>query len=570
MKFRSIIPLLCLAAFMTLLCACHNPSDPSEETTLNETETTNETVFPEDSVRLSENGKCRFEILMPEQADQAQKDAALKVRDTLVTVTGDNNIGIGGDALGFDQEYDPESYQILIGDTACPQTADLKQQLAWNAYGIAWIDHKIVLSSHSLSGLNRAVTDFNSMLTAAARAGDGKNLTLSFPSRSIIHTVPGMRYDIPDYIGGQLLGAFDCSDSEASFIVEYTSGQEFDAYISRLLQNGFTETNRNQIAHNTHITLQKGSDCTVYAYFFPSARRATVLVGKNIVASMDMTAETVCTPLLTQLRCGAVTGAMGMGYLFRLPDSSFLMIDGGLDSDREAEELLELLQAQNCRSDGKLVIRAWIITHSHNDHYNVLRTFAARYASQMELEHLIFNPMSEEYQKYCDTPNAWDARNALSAFSGCTYVKAHTGQVFRLPGCEMEILYTAEDVFTNPFHVDAMNDTSIVCRLTIAGQTTLITGDIGAIPAELLCKTYGDYLKSDIVQIAHHGYYGASEAFYELVRPEVALWPISAGKVESWGSKIAINRYWLAMDSLKETIVGGNGTCTLTLPYIPE
>ena len=41
---------------------------------------------------------------------------------------------------------------------------------------------------------------------------------------------------------------------------------------------------------------------------------------------------------------------------------------------------------------------------------------------------------------------------------------------------------------------------------------------------------YGSELKSDILQVAHHGWNGGSVEIYNAVLPEIALWPVEQSR----------------------------------------
>lgn len=42
-----------------------------------------------------------------------------------------------------------------------------------------------------------------------------------------------------------------------------------------------------------------------------------------------------------------------------------------------------------------------------------------------------------------------------------------------------------------------------------------------------MCATFGDYLQSDMVQVAHHGAVGCESDFYDAVAPTVLWWPVA-------------------------------------------
>ena len=61
----------------------------------------------------------------------------------------------------------------------------------------------------------------------------------------------------------------------------------------------------------------------------------------------------------------------GMAYIIQLADGSFIIYDGGYsDTPRELCLTLEKL-----KGDGDIHIRAWLITHSHDDHYSCFEAF---------------------------------------------------------------------------------------------------------------------------------------------------------------------------------------------------
>jgi hypothetical protein len=70
-----------------------------------------------------------------------------------------------------------------------------------------------------------------------------------------------------------------------------------------------------------------------------------------------------------------------------------------------------------------------------------------------------------------------------------------------------------------------MNHTSGMWRFTINGQTVMITGDAEKPLNQQAAAVFGDYLKSDILQVVHHGSNGGSEEFYNAVDPSICFWP---------------------------------------------
>ena len=106
------------------------------------------------------------------------------------------------------------------------------------------------------------------------------------------------------------------------------------------------------------------------------------------------------------------------------------------------------------------------------------------------------------------------------------YGNLHTGLGFTVAGIRVDVLYTQEDLL--PTLTDDLNETSTVIRVTAGGQRILFLADMGKLTADrMLADLPASELKSDIVQVAHHGYEGASLKFYQTVNPETLLWPMN-------------------------------------------
>ena len=99
----------------------------------------------------------------------------------------------------------------------------------------------------------------------------------------------------------------------------------------------------------------------------------------------------------------------------------------------------------------------------------------------------------------------------------------HTGETIHEAGCDIEVIYTYEDYLHHyKTEVDEhtfafINFGSSVCKLNFYGEaqdrSLLIIGDCEWTAIDQLVATYGDYLKTDIMQVTHHGYSGGSNAF---------------------------------------------------------
>jgi beta-lactamase superfamily II metal-dependent hydrolase len=144
-----------------------------------------------------------------------------------------------------------------------------------------------------------------------------------------------------------------------------------------------------------------------------------------------------------------------------------------------------------------------------------------------------------------------------------TIMRLHTGQHFYVRNLEFEVLATHEDIY--PQGLAYFNDSSTVLMMTVDSCKILFLGDASIIESELLCNRYGDYLKADIVQVAHHGFNGATVSVYEHAAGRVALFPTSQEKYEENQGREPNKK---AVELSKEIYVAGNGTAAFRLPYV--
>ena len=77
---------------------------------------------------------------------------------------------------------------------------------------------------------------------------------------------------------------------------------------------------------------------------------------------------------------------------------------------------------------------------------------------------------------------------------------------------------------------------------------------------------YGSYLKSDIVQMSHHGGDGATPEFYTLISPHTALWPAEETKYRQNLNR-ECNKTLLKI--VQDMYVARYDVITLPLPYTP-
>ena len=182
--------------------------------------------------------------------------------------------------------------------------------------------------------------------------------------------------------------------SDDSIVYYYTGvkSSDYTTYISTLTGAGYTQVQTYSADSCNYALLDNGTN-TVFVSFLRSVSgsnmgRLRVFVQKSGTAyhtAKDATADGKYTPALWQLDVDNTGGDNGgMSYVVRLSDGTFIVIDGGYNTDAEAKNLYSILKANNPLK-GEPVISAWFITHMHIDHYGALFNFARLYADSVKV-----------------------------------------------------------------------------------------------------------------------------------------------------------------------------------------
>ena len=236
-------------------------------------------------------------------------------------------------------------------------------------------------------------------------------------------------------------------------------------------------------------------------------------------------------------------------YVIKTAHGKLIVIDGGIDGEGKdrAPYMPAALRAIAGVADGEYFeVEAWFLSHAHKDHIYELSKMMAEYTadSNYKINNIYFDfPEfgSAEYSgqnadmeasKIKENMNKYGEVIGATVKEGSTYYDDLNGAVinseavakglsFEIDGVKIDVLQTWDpaDGTSN------VNDTSIVLRFHIEEQTVLFLNDLGSIGGRRLLATYGDQLKSDIVQMAHHGQAGVNKDVYMAIDADVHLWP---------------------------------------------
>lgn len=261
----------------------------------------------------------------------------------------------------------------------------------------------------------------------------------------------------------------------------------------------------------------------------------------------------------------------GMSYVFQLESGHFFLIDGGFFTPGEADRLYRFLR--EC-SKGKPVIDGWFFSHAHQDHVGVFLDMMEEHGKDLVIRKLIYNfqpldlPVTSDGWKEVKSDLATVKRFYEVIEEYCQGIEVsipHTGDHWLQDELSIEVLYTHEDLDVP----STFNDHSTVLRIETAGWSMLFLGDIFQHGSRILLANSPEKLKCDIVQVAHHGFAGATKELYQATEARIALWPSTQEEIKANLYREA-NDYLLNHSGISQHLIGGDGTLELSFPPCPE
>lgn len=271
-----------------------------------------------------------------------------------------------------------------------------------------------------------------------------------------------------------------------------------------------------------------------------------------------------CTPLITQVRPAYFSVDCGMAYVIRVRDGRFILIDSCAGEYEEADHLWDILVSQ-CETGQTPVIAAWFITHPHRDHFGGFVEFMKKYRDRVRLDSIVYSWASEDICPLpvgSDSPAEFD-RMVEALRETVRVIEPYTGQKFVYGDTVFDVLFTWQDLV--PEKIPNVNDTSLVMRMEMNGRRVLWLADLGWQAVKYLCENYEkEEFQCEIMQVAHHGYNGASDEFCRMADPSVLLWPCP----DFWFPVIRLwemNQYLITSEKIDTTIVSGQGEVVIDM-----
>ena len=515
--------------------------------------------------------------------------AAENVTKELASITGTRS---GKDFQMYSDATDASAPEFSVGNTNRTACQTLLADLSGNEYGFLCTKDGCALASWSDAALITAYTMlFLPLLSEATVTADDGSKYVAFPEGFKVTGVHNANwiteFPKPEGEGIRLYNTMDDGEDCLQYLYagDGIGAEAFDAYCAKLKAAGYVTISENAIEGSKFATLVNNAEgimlyvaldmFTHKDEYDPNYKQIhydyDLLHSKVIrVVSCSTTSKTVSVPTNAILKkpaswakqtdsaitaVGLAPTTIGMSYVVTLEDGSFILFDGGTGGQNVGDPvnyLYDLLKAlykdifdKDPSSTDPIHLAAWVITHSHGDHYGNACTFMNRYGNQVKLDYIVGNwPASNDAYIVNSGDNGYmgvEGRIAsLIQSTGATYLKVHTGQKYYFANVEIEVLMTYED--HNPFRIDNSNDANNVLRFSMYSSanptsdptTVLWLGDSNRQQSRWMCAMYGSYLKSDMVQLGHHGNVGCDIELYDSAKPETIWMPNSLSSYKSY------------------------------------
>lgn len=360
---------------------------------------------------------------------------------------------------------------------------------------------------------------------------------------------------------------YPAGDGAYTYIYNSASISHYNEMCAKLVNENYAQYTKNEFNgkayNNSSVTVKNyfatfvSTKAQIDIGFHESASRMYVTVTPRSASLLpereapDYTAPEGNYPVIwTQFGVEDFGGEeSSLGYIIRIADGSFIIIDGGENIFEPAlaveGRIYEILKKQAPDPDN-IVISAWIITHAHGDHCGALFQFTDTYSNDptITIKQLVYN--LPDNSKVVDD-NVNHAQNVLRGAcltkNNTELLKPHTGNVLYYPGVKINILYTQEDHLADNTNgiIGNYNAASLVMQFVMEDGTTLLIGSDHPVNGSYqgynwcggaLYNWYGTFIESYVVSTFHHGFGGGADAtIYNAIKAKLVLWDVDIFRI---------------------------------------
>lgn len=202
------------------------------------------------------------------------------------------------------------------------------------------------------------------------------------------------------------------------------------------------------------------------------------------------------------------------------PDNTTMLIDTG--TEKTSEEVVNYIKTTLSKEkiNG---IDYLLLTHQDADHIGgaveILNNFSVSFVMRPKIYSNIEVDLGLNLHNYKISDSlTFNEVISTAINNNCKFIFNEKDLCFMFGECSVEFLSPSQDTYTDS------NNYSAVVMITYQNKKFLFMGDAEGRIEEELIKNYGEYLKADVLKIAHHGSEtSSSKEFIQVVNPSYSI-----------------------------------------------
>ena len=517
------------------------------------------------AIQIFANGAYTAKLIRGESAKDFEKELYTEIKDLFKKLTGVNPEATTDYVAAGAEKYNGPA--ILIGETNYSESKTAYNKLGNDQATATISGNKYVIAVSSKESADKLLASFKTILNKK-----GTKTSVSIDSAWKISLKDGTSssggetFDSTGLVNSATLPSlgtsYNSGQGSKTYIKTNANKATFDSICKSLETNKFKKYTTNTIGTNCYATYVTQTQI-VHVMFFPNLNQVRTAVDKRgtgssgfVLPGLSGENKYTKTTESKMIVCdiGNADWPGGMCIIFKLADGRFFIVDagiGGIMSDgrsfigSSSSWIYETL-AKHASDPKNIKVAAWLITHVHSDHAGGLYDMAlGYYGKKGGSKHTVMPKEIKQYIKidkiiYNSPDNLPDCNREswmgkiISAFNVKNVVKAHAGQVFYFADLKFTVYGSLDIMIEDEKKCGDTNEFSLSIRVEFNGKSILLLGDSDKIPNAKLATIYKQTLKSDILQLAHHGYGDTGDAkVNSYCNPSWILWVVSNGDLRS-------------------------------------